>query len=261
VSEPEGAGAHARHHPRRGLIVDWGGVLTTPLREAIAEWIRADGIDGAHYRQVLGAWFGSAYADARYGGIIGTAGAASGTGTRTGLVATAEDGGSSGAGVEDNPIHGLETGTLDPAEFERLLAARLRTLDGSPIVPDGLLARMFAGFRPVEEMYEALRRARAGGVRTCLLSNSWGDTYPREVFSELFDAVVISAEVGMRKPSPEIFRHALDLIALAPEATVFVDDISHNVRAAEALGIIGVHHREVAETVRRLEELLSVPLR
>jgi haloacid dehalogenase-like hydrolase len=248
VSEPEGVAAQAEAHPPRGLIVDWGGVLTTPLREAVGEWIQADRIDGDNYREVLRAWFGAAYADDGAGG--GPDGDPDGD----------PEGGPAGAAGGGNPIHGLETGTLPPADFERLLATKLRTLDGTPVVADGLLARMFAGFRPVEEMYDMLRRARAAGVRTCLLSNSWGNAYPRDLFPVLFDAVVISAEVGMRKPGPEIFRHALDLIALPPEATVFVDDIAHNVQAAETLGITGVHHREVAETVRRLEELFTVPL-
>ena len=119
---------------------------------------------------------------------------------------------------------------------------------------------MFAGFEPVEEMYDALRRARAAGVRTCLLSNSWGNTYPRELFDELFDQVVISGEVGLRKPDPAIFHHALGLLGLPPHECAFIDDIEHNVRAAERLGIVGVHHVDAGSTVARLEELLGVSL-
>jgi putative hydrolase of the HAD superfamily len=210
----------------RGLITDWGGVLTTPLKEAIASWIEADAIDASGYRGVMREWFEQAYA--------------------------ASDG--------DNPIHGLEDGTLDPAEFERLLAARLRSRTGEPIVAEGLLTRMFMGFEPVLPMYDALRKARAAGVRTCLLSNSWGNTYPRELFAELFDGVVISSEVGLRKPDPAIFQHALELIALPAEECAFVDDIEHNVRAAEELGITGVHYVDADSTVARLEELLGVSL-
>lgn len=227
MSEAEGFERGAAGSRRRGLIVDWGGVLTTPLYDAISEWLRAERIDIEHYRAVMGEWFGGAYA----------------------------------AAGDTNPIHGLEVGTLDPAEFERLLAARLHTVDGGTVTAAGLLTRMFAAFRPVEPMYAVLRQARAAGIRTCLLSNSWGNTYPRDAFAELFDAVVISAEVGMRKPGEEIFRYALDQLSLSPSAAVFVDDIAHNVAAAEALGIAGVHHREVPETVKRLEELLAVALR
>jgi epoxide hydrolase-like predicted phosphatase len=210
----------------RGLIIDWGGVLTTPLREAIAAWIETEDIDFHGYREVMREWFDRAYA----------------------------------GGGSASPIHGLEDGSLAAEEFERTLAERLRTRGGTAVVAEGLLRRMFASFQPVEAMYEALRNARAAGIRTCLLSNSWGNTYPRERFDELFDAVVISSEVGLRKPDPAIFRRALELIELPPAECAFIDDIEHNVRAAEELGITGVHHTDVESTVPRLERLLGVSL-
>lgn len=210
----------------RGLIIDWGGVLTTPLRDAIAAWIEAEDIELAGYRAVMREWFSGAYAG---------------------------DGSVS-------PIHGLEDGSLSAADFERTLAERLRTRGGTTVAAEGLLRRMFAAFEPVEGMYDALRRARTVGVRTCLLSNSWGNTYPRERFAEIFDAVVISSEVGLRKPDPAIFHHALDLIGLPAVECAFIDDIEHNVRAAEELGIAGVHHVDVRTTVPRLEALLGVSL-
>jgi putative hydrolase of the HAD superfamily len=157
-------------------------------------------------------------------------------------------------------VHGLEDGTLAAAEFERRLAGRLRTRGGAAVAADGLLTRMFAAFEPVEPMYQVLRRARAAGIRTCLLSNSWGNSYPREQFAELFDGVVISGEVGLRKPDPEIFQHALELLDLPPHECAFIDDIEHNIRAAERLGIVGVHHVDAESTVVRLEQLLGVSL-
>lgn len=210
----------------RGLIIDWGGVLTTPLRDAIAVWIESDDIDSAGYREVMREWFTSSYA---------------------------------GEGPV-SPIHGLEDGSLPAEEFERTLAERLRTRGGMAVAAEGLLLRMFAAFEPVEAMYDALRRARAAGVRTCLLSNSWGNTYPRERFDEIFDAVVISSEVGLRKPDPAIFQHALEAIALPAAQCAFIDDIEHNIRAAEELGITGVHHVDAATTVPRLERILGVSL-
>jgi putative hydrolase of the HAD superfamily len=210
----------------RGLITDWGGVLTTPLRDAIRAWIQADDIDTDGYKTVMREWFQNAYA---------------------------------GDGVV-SPVHGLEDGTMPAAEFERRLAERLRTRGGAAVAAEGLLTRMFAAFEPVEPMYQVLRSARAAGIRTCLLSNSWGNSYPRELFAELFDGVVISGEVGLRKPDPEIFQHALELLGLPPQDCAFIDDIEHNVRAAERLGIVGVHHVDAAGTVARLEELLGVSL-
>jgi putative hydrolase of the HAD superfamily len=209
----------------RGVITDWGGVLTSPLNDAIAAWVTAEQLDSRHYRKVMRAWVTEAY-----------------------------------AGPGTNPIHGLEDGSLEPAEFERLLAAELRTVDGGPVPPEGLLNRMFLAFLPVEPMYEALRAVRTHGVRTALLSNSWGNTYPRELWAELFDAVVISGEVGLRKPDRAIYHRVLDRLGLAAAECVFVDDIEHNVRAAEALGMVGLHHTDVMATVTKLEELLGVPL-
>jgi putative hydrolase of the HAD superfamily len=209
----------------RGVITDWGGVLTSPLNDAIASWVTAERLDSQRYRRVMRAWVTEAY-----------------------------------AGSETNPIHGLEDGSLQPMEFERMLAAELRTVDGGEVPAEGLLDRMFLAFLPVEPMYDALRAVRAHGVRTALLSNSWGNTYPRELWAELFDAVVISGEVGLRKPDEAIFRHALDTLGLEPAECVFIDDIEHNVVAAEALGMVGLHHTGVPATLIRLEELLGVPL-
>ncbi|MEW9527173.1 HAD family hydrolase [Microbispora sp. NPDC049125] len=214
----------------QGVLIDWGGVLTTSLAESVAEWIEADRIDPAHYREVMRELVFHAY----QGGL--------GPGT-------------------GNPIHALERGELAVAEFERQVAARLRTLDGVPPEADGLLTRMFAGFRPVEEMYEMLLLARSAGLRTCLLSNSWGNDYPRDRWDATFDAVVISGEVGMRKPEERIFRHALGLVGLEPAQCAFVDDIEANIDAARALGLVGVHHTSPAGTLDELELLFGLPLR
>jgi putative hydrolase of the HAD superfamily len=80
------------------------------------------------------------------------------------------------------------------------------------------------------------------------------------VLTELFDAIVISAEVGMRKPEERIFRHAAGLIGLAPGECVFIDDMEANVRVAEATGMRGVLHTEPVATVARLTELFGLPL-
>nr|WP_242659629.1 HAD family phosphatase [Thermostaphylospora chromogena] len=212
----------------KGLLIDWGGVLTTSMHDAIARWIVADRIDADRYYQVMGELITHAY---------------------------------DGAGEGENVIHALERGEIDAATFERDLAARLLTLDGVPPAAEGLLNRMFAGFERVEPMHDMLRAARAEGVRTCLVSNSWDNEYPRHDWDELFDAVVISGEVGMRKPEPGIFQHALDLVEMPPERCVFVDDIEANILAARSLGITGVHHRDHTETIPLLEELLRIPLR
>ncbi|WP_090930106.1 HAD family hydrolase [Nonomuraea jiangxiensis] len=210
-----------------GVLIDWGGVLTTSLSDSIARWIAADRIDGDLYRRVMRELIDHAY----------------------------------GEGDGESVVHALERGELAGPAFERDLAARLLTVDGVPPVAEGLLERMFAGFERVEAMYDMLRDVRLHGVKTCLLSNSWSNEYPRDGWDELFDAVVISGEVGMRKPEPRIFHHALGQIGLAGEECVFIDDIEANILAARAIGMAGIHHRDPDTTIAELESLLSLTLR
>ena len=83
----------------------------------------------------------------------------------------------------------------------------------------GLVERMFSGSQPDEAMLAALRAARAAGIRTGLISNSMGaGRYDRDAFPELFDGVVISGDVGLHKPQPEIFRLGCERVGLEPEA-------------------------------------------
>jgi putative hydrolase of the HAD superfamily len=91
------------------------------------------------------------------------------------------------------------------------------------------------------------------------VSNSWANDYPRDRWDGLFDAIVISGEVGMRKPEPSIFRHALGLLALEAAECVFIDDIEANVAAARSLGLVGIHHTEPLVTIAEMERLFSVP--
>jgi putative hydrolase of the HAD superfamily len=97
-------------------------------------------------------------------------------------------------------------------------------------------------------------------VPTGLISNSWVmDHYTDEIRS-LFDEVVISAEVGLHKPQPEIYLLAAERLGVRPEDCVFVDDLRENCAGAEAVGMTAVLHRESAETIARVEELLGVQL-
>ena len=211
----------------RGVITDWGGVLTSPILETVNAWIELEGIDRDSYAAVMRPWVTQAY----------------------------------GPDGSRNPVHALERGECTDEEFERQLASQLTRIDGSPVPADGLLARMFAATLLDPAMHGLLRAIRRAGFRTALLSNSWGaDDYPRHLFPELFDAVVISAEAGMRKPEPRIFLHVTGLLGLEPAECVFIDDIEANVQAAEAVGIAGVHHRELRSTTQRLSELLGIPL-
>jgi epoxide hydrolase-like predicted phosphatase len=153
----------------------------------------------------------------------------------------------------------LETGELSEEEF----SAGFGPLLGIPAERhEGLIDRLFGGMEPEEPMIEALRRARAAGLRTGLISNSWGrGRYDRSMFGELFDGVVISGEVGLHKPQPQIFELGAERVGLLPSQCVFVDDLRENCAGAESVGMIAVLHRQTDETLARLEELLGVSLR
>lgn len=210
----------------RGLIVDWGGVLTGPIRAAVEKWAGADGIDIEHYAEIMGGWLGPE--------------------------------GELEAAV--NPIHALERGEVEVPHFEERLAAELSRRTGTPYEPVGLLERMFAQFEHAHDMNALVRRVRDHGIRTALLSNSWGDFYPRHLWDGMFDDVVISHEVGMRKPEPRIFHLTIERMAMAPGEIAFVDDMDVNIRAAAEIGLIGVHHRSYDETRGELEALFGIDL-
>ncbi len=204
------------------LIVDYGGVLTTALSDTVGPWMRTERVPPETFGELMREWLGD--------------------------------------GVDHSPAHDLETGRISLVEFERLLVERLRRADGSALVAEGLLARMFAGFRAAPGMFGVLRRAREHGLRTALLSNSWGGEYERDGWDDLFDAVVISGEVGLRKPDAEIYLLTADRLGIDPRRCVFVDDLAINVRGAARAGMVGVHHTDLESTVAELEALFGVTL-
>ncbi|HYB28334.1 MAG TPA: HAD family phosphatase [Solirubrobacteraceae bacterium] len=201
--------------PYRGLLVDWGGVLTSDVFASFRAFCELEGLEPDA--------IASAFRND--------------PSSRDLLIA-------------------FETGTVSEEEFETQLAPLL----GVDAI--GLVDRLFAGSVPDEEMIEGVRRARSAGVRTGLVSNSWGTRrYPRELLGDLFDAVVISGEVGIRKPSPEIYVLGAERIGVEADACVFVDDLPFNLAPAAELGMATVHHRAADDTLLRLERLLEVELR
>lgn len=163
--------------------------------------------------------------------------------------------------ADASPIQELERGRLSTGDFERLLAAAL--LDqGAAVDAEGLLGRLLDDLRDLaNDMVGLVRRARRQGVRTALLSNSWGEHYPEHLWVGAFDAVVISGRVGMRKPEAEIFRHTAELLHVSAQDCVMVDDLPVNIRGAVAAGMVGVLHRSYDETADELEALFDLPLR
>jgi epoxide hydrolase-like predicted phosphatase len=209
----------------RGLLVDWGGVLTSGLDVALGRWAELDNLDFEAYFKAVVEWLGASPAEA-----------------------------------ELNPIHALERGQIAVPDFERKLAAILVTRDGSPLQAEGLIERMFAHFEHEPRMTALVRRAKGHGIKTALLSNSWGNSYPVDTWEGMFDDLVISGEVGLRKPEPEIYLLAAERVGLSPAECVFVDDLELNVEAARQLGITAIHHTSYVDTKRELETLFGVDL-
>ena len=205
------------------LIVDWGGVLTGSLSQVMEAWTTAEGITTEHFATVMRRWFGR-------------------EGELESLV---------------NPVHTLERGELEVADFEQHLAEELTIVAGRPIAAPGLLGRLFSYFEHAPAMNALVVRAKQLGIRTALLSNSWGNNYPEHLFDGMFDAIVISGEVGLRKPEPEIYHHTLSQLQMSAHECVFVDDLQVNVEAAVKLGLIGVHHQDYSTTAAELSALFG----
>jgi epoxide hydrolase-like predicted phosphatase len=204
--------------PRRGLLVDFGGVLTTSVFDSFAAFCEREGLRRDTVRDRF---------------------------------------------LEDPLaralLFDLELGRLEEAEFEARFAAVLELDDAA-----GLIGRLFGAMAPDAAMVAAVRAARAAGVRTGLISNSWGTAglgYDRDLFGEIFDGVVISAEEGLRKPDPAIYALGAQRIGLEPGACVFVDDLGGNLKPARAMGMATVRHVSADATVPELERLLGVALR
>jgi putative hydrolase of the HAD superfamily len=195
-----------------GLLVDFGGVLTSSVWDSFADFCRDKGLAEDSMRRLF----------------------------REDPAALAD-------------LRELETGRIEEHEFERRFAERLGLADAADLIDS-----MFRGMKPSEPMVAAVRAARDSGIRTGLVSNSWSTShYDRALLAELFDAVMISAEVGLHKPQPEIYLLASKRLGVEPERCVFIDDLRENCAGAEAVGMTAILHRDAAATVARLEELLG----
>ena len=147
----------------------------------------------------------------------------------------------------------LEKGEVSEDEFAARFGPRLGVAD-----TEGLIERLFAALGPEESMIETVRELHAGGVRTGLISNSWGTgIYEPRMLAELFDSVVISGEVGLHKPQPEIYELGAERLGVAPADCVFVDDLRENVAGAEAVGMTAILHRDPADTVAELRRIFG----
>jgi putative hydrolase of the HAD superfamily len=147
-----------------------------------------------------------------------------------------------------------ECGRIDAEAFERGFAERLRA-HGADVAAEGLTARMQAGMSIDRDMLALLGDLRAAGRPVALVSNSFGTgTYDGVELDAVADVVVISGEVGIRKPSRRIYAIACERLGVDSEEAVMIDDLRQNLDGAARIGIGGVLHTSAADTRRQLAE-------
>ena len=202
------------------LICDFGGVLTTPLQEVFLAYQEESGVS----LEELGKAMGRA----------------------------AEEHG-------DHPLFVLERGEITETEFR----ARIE-----PHLEDGFdLARLrtlyFERLAPNVPMVEFVRELRRRGVRAALLTNNvreweplWRSKLPE--VDELFEVIVDSAFVGLRKPDPAIFELTLERLGgVSPQRCVFLDDLDVNCEAARTLGMAAVRFENAEQAIAEVESAFS----
>jgi putative hydrolase of the HAD superfamily len=201
----------------KGLLLDFGGVLTSDFFASIDDYCQRLGLPRGRFRAVV----------------------------------TADPAGRA-------LYHRLERGEISQSTFERDLAALLG------VTANGLVAGLLAGLQPNLKLIEAAAQARKAGIRVGVITNSWGmepyDPYEGYQLNECYDALVISSEVGLRKPDLAIYRLAADKLGIVPSRCVFVDDVAANLPPAAELGMATIHHVDSSRTIAELGRLLGVPL-
>ncbi len=131
-------------------------------------------------------------------------------------------------------------------------------------IPAGnLMGRLLGDLEPAYDVLRVVRLARTAGVRTAVLSNSLGrepyDPYARYRLPAFFDVIVMSAEVGLRKPDPSIFRLTVDRLGVPAASCVFADDTEANLVPAMDMGMTVIHALDEQETAAALQRLLGLP--
>lgn len=201
------------------MISDFGGVLTTPLIESFLAYQRESGIGLEELGKAIAA------VHAEYG---------------------------------EHPLYELEKGNLTEDEFNRRLGDAL----GRPI--HSMRETYFANLHPNEPMIALMRELRDAGMRMALLTNNvreWEPLWRAKLpdVDDIFELIVDSAFVGMRKPDPAIYQLTLERLGdgLRAEECVFVDDFDVNCEAAAQLGMTAVRFRETDQAIAELRAAVS----
>ena len=208
--------------PIRAVISDFGGVLTTPLIESFAAYQRRSGITPEQLGEAMV------------------------------RVTEASNG--------RHPLHELERGRITEDRFLRRLEREL----GGGVRLHEFREIYFEALDPNEEMIRLMRELGERGFRMALLTNNVREWEPHwramlPDIDEIFEVVVDSAFVGMRKPEHGIYELTVERLGggLRPPQCVFVDDVEVNCHAAQELGMRAVHFRDSVQARAELEAALG----
>jgi epoxide hydrolase-like predicted phosphatase len=217
------------------VIFDFGGVISSPLFVGIGAFEEAEGYPKGSLLQLL-------FGETHYIGVEGRAVAEA--------IADDPDAAESAGAVEDEPDwHLLEKGEIDVATYFSRLADRAPAILGTEIDMESY-ARFWRSTAPGVHwmVVQKIRDLKDRGFRLGLLTNNvkefgehWRTMFPLD---DLFEEVVDSSHVGMRKPERGIYELTCTRMGIEPTEAIFVDDNLDNVEAARAYGMEAVHFRE-----------------
>jgi putative hydrolase of the HAD superfamily len=223
----------------RAVIFDYGGVISSPLFRGIGQFEAAEGYPKGSLLRLL-------FGETHYIGLHGRSVADEVAAGITDEVAADPDALEAEGEADDAPAwHRLERGEIDMATYYGMIVERAPEVLGRPIDVDAYSRFMRSSAPGVH--WEVVHRIRdlRGKVRLGLLTNNvkefgerWRATFP---IDELFEVIVDSSHVGMRKPEPEIYFLTCTQLGVEPGEAVFVDDNADNCAAARALGMETVH--------------------
>ncbi|MEP7284567.1 MAG: HAD family phosphatase [Chloroflexota bacterium] len=160
------------------------------------------------------------------------------------------------------PWQEVKKGRISYPEFWDRTLTPLGMTD--PAAQADFVARLFEGRVQIHPSMEALLRELKPHYRLAILSNTYEvemETWLVETFGlvDIFNAVVSSAKVGLAKPEPEIYQLTLDMLGIAPDEALFIDDLPRNTKAAEALGIPSIIFESPAQLRHELQERGILP--
>lgn len=134
-----------------------------------------------------------------------------------------------------------------------------KALGLSRLESDKVTEAFFAGDRADRTLLDYLRSLRPAR-QVCLISNAWSGLrafIASQNFQDVFDHMVISAEVGLMKPDPRIYHLALEELHASPEESVFIDDVLANIEAARSVGMQGIHFQQPEKALNELKFILQ----